>query len=223
MIFADSGSMEDHDYERFMSTNEVKNNGKSIPVKGTAKSANPFQKLQLTPTIWPMPYPVCLFDQYPNQSSYMPLSLPLYSDLVSAQDSEFPFQNPFQDSSPPNHIQVQANMVQFLHGFNYVNNLAQPTGKGISPTGSAMSDAPTFAKLNQQRNAMSQQPVANTPYFCGYILLPTIRSPLIPGTSQSDRSADEAKDSSGESGKLSRKYGVIMQNNLGKRNFVNFL
>lgn len=225
MIFAGSRSMGNrHDYERFMSANhfQTKDNGKPIPV--TAESTKSFQQLQLTPTTWTMPHPVCFFGQYPGQSSYTPLSpaSASYSGLSSGQGSGFPFQNPLhQGSSPPSYMQVQANTVQFLPRFNYASNLAQPTGQGIGPTGPAMSNAPTFA-LNQQPSAMSQQPVANMPYFCGYISLPTIRFPPIPGTSQSDRSVDEAKDSPKESGKLSQEYDATAQNNPGKRGFANF-
>lgn len=212
MIFAELRSMKNHhDYERFASPNhyQVKDNDKPIPV--TAESTKSFQQLQLTPTMWTMPHPVCFFGQYPfGQTSNMPLSPA--SGLSSAQ-SGFPFRNPNQDSSSPNYVHVQANTVQFLPRFNYASSLSQPIGQGIGPTGPAMSNAPVFA-LNQQPTAMSQQP--NMPYFCGYISLPTIRFPPIPGTSQDDRSADEAKDLRKKWGKSSQTYDVMTRNKQGK-------
>lgn len=216
-----------HDYEQFMSANhfQAKDNDKSIPV--TAESTKSFQQLQLTPTMWTMPHPVCFYGQYPSQSSNVPS--PALSPASafypgpSAQNRGLPFQNSLhQDSSPPNYMQVQANTVQFLPRFNYASNLAQPTGQGVGPTGPAMSNAPAFS-LNQQSTAMSQQQVANMPYFCGYISLPTIRFPPIPGTSQSDRSADEAKDLPKESEKLFPSYDVILKNNARKQSFADFL
>ncbi|XP_071642079.1 serine protease ndl [Temnothorax longispinosus] len=214
-----SKSMENQrDYEQFMSADQFqKDNGKSIPV--TTESTKSFQQLQPTPTMWTMPHPVCFFGQYPGQSSNTPLS-PVSAfypgPISSAQSRGFPFLNPpNQGSSSPNYMQVQANTVQFMPRLNYVGNLAQP-GQDVGPTGPAMSamsnHAPAFS-LNQQPTAMSQQPIANMPYFCGYISLPTIRFPPIPGTSQSNRSVDEAKDLPRESEKLPQKYGVITRNN----------
>lgn len=192
---------------------QTKDDDKPIPV--TTENTKIFQQIGPTPTMWTT-HPVCFFGQYSGQSSYM--SLPpatAHSGLSSAQDNGFPFQNPLhQDSSPLNYIQIQANTMQFLPRFNYISNLAQPTGQGTGPMGPAMSNAPTFA-LNQQSSAMSQQPVANMPYFCGYMSLPIIRFPPISGTSQSDRSVDEAKNT--PSGKLSQEYDAIARNNPGKR------
>lgn len=142
-----------------------------------------------------MPHPVCFFGQYPASSANTPLSPAsvFYPGFSSGQNRGFPFQIP-QESSSPNY--VQSNTVQFLPRFNYVASLSQPTGQGVGPIGPTISNAPNapIFPLNQQPTGMSQQPVANMPYFCGYLSLPTIRFPPIPGTSESDRSVDETKD-----------------------------
>lgn len=224
-----SRSMEGHhNYDQqIMSADRFQTKDNSRPIPVTAESTKSFQQLQLTPTTWTMPHPVCFFS-YPGQSSSMPFSpaSAFYPGFSSAQSRGFPFLNSFQQGSlPPNYMQVQANTVQFLPRFNYAGSLAQPTGQGIGPTGPAMSNSPMFP-LNQQPSAMSQpqQPIANTPYFCGYMSLPTIRFPPIPGTSQSDRSADEAKDLLKESRRLLQEDGVItQQNDLRKRSFADFL
>lgn len=225
MIFTGSRSAESHrSYEQFMSANhfQTKDN-KPIPI--TVESTEPYQQLQLNPTMWTMPHPVCFFGQYSAQSANTPLSpaSAFYPGSSSGQSRGFPFQNP-QGSSSPNYMQVQANTVQFLPRFNYAASLAQPTGQGVGPTGPAMSNAPNapIIPLNQQPTGMSQQPIANMPYFCGYISLPTIRFPPIPGTSQSDRSADEAKDLLKESQEPLLEDGVVTQINPRERSFKNF-
>lgn len=217
--------MENHNYKQFMPADQFQTKDNVKPISVTAESTKSFQQLQLTPTTWTMPHPVCFFGQYPSQSSNVPSpalspASAFYPGPSFAQNRGFPFQTPLhQDSLSPNYMQVQANTVQFLPRLNYASNLAQPTGQGVGPTGPAMSNAPTFS-LNQQPTAMSQQSAANMPYFCGYISLPTIRFPPIPGTSQSDRSADEAKDLPNE---LSPEYNVITQNNARKQSFADFL
>ncbi|XP_011872575.1 PREDICTED: serine protease nudel [Vollenhovia emeryi] len=202
------GSMENlHDYKQFTSANSFKaeNNGKPIPA--IAENTKTFQQLQPNFTTWSVPQLVCFFNQYSGQFSNAPASSApassapaFYPDFSPAQSHGSPFQNPFRpDFSSPNYMQVQANTVQLPPRFNYADGPAQPTGPGIGPAGSAMSNVPSFS-LNQQPTAMLQQSVANAPYFCSYISLPIIRFPPIPGTSQSDRSADEAKNLPKESG-----------------------
>lgn len=217
-FFVESKSMENLlDYEQFPGEHfQTKANGKPI----VSESTKSLQELQLNSTSWTMPHPVCFFGQFPN----MPLSptSALSPDPSSGQNHGFPFQNPFyQGSSSPNHMQAQ---MQVLPSLNYADGLTQPTGQDLGPTGPAITNAPTFS-LNQQSTAMSQQPITNMPYFCGYISLPSIRFPPIPDTSQSDRSANEAKHSSKESGKLQKDqdYDVIAQNDPSKRSLTDFL
>ncbi|XP_011695705.1 PREDICTED: serine protease nudel isoform X2 [Wasmannia auropunctata] len=209
-----SRSMDHHRaYKQFMqpvdNSLQTKDDVKSSMMP--AVSTKSFQQLQLNPTTWSMPHPVCFFG-YPGQpaagvpASLSPASSAAFypaSSSSAAQGRGFSFQNPSShQASPPllPNMQVQANTVQFLPGRpNYVGGLAPPTGPGVGPTGPAVSNFPSIFPLNQQQPAVmsqpQQQPVANMPYFCGYMSLPTIRFPPIPGTSQFDRSADEAKDS----------------------------
>jgi len=197
---------------------QTKDNNKLIPV--TTESTKSFQ--QLTATMWTMPHPVCFFG-YPDQSFNMLLSPAFYPGFSSStQDRGFPFQNPLhQGSSSPN---MQANT--FLPRFNYAGSLPQLTGQeGIGPTGLVMgSNAPPVFSLNQQSTTMSQQPIANMPYFCGYMSLPTIPIgfPPIPSMSQSDRSV-ESKNLPKQSQELSQKDDAIMQLDSGKQSFADFL
>jgi len=205
------------DYEQSLVDHlQTKDNNKLIPV--TTESTKSFQ--QLTATMWTMPHPVCFFG-YPDQSSNMLLSPAFYPGSSSTQGRGFPFQNSlYQGSSSPN-MQIQANTLQFLPRFNYAGSLPQLTGQeGIDPTGLAMgSNAPPVFSLNQQSTTMSQQPIANMPYFCGYMSLPTIPIgfPPIPSTSQSDRSA-ELKNLPKQSQELSQK-DVGVQLDSGKQSF----
>jgi len=82
------------------------------------------------------------------------------------------------------------------------------------------SNAPPVFSLNQQSITVSQQPIANMPYFCGYMSLPTIPIgfPPIPST-QFDRSA-ESKNLPKE--ELSQK-DVAKQLDSGKQSFADFL
>lgn len=199
---------------------QIKDNGKPIPV--AAESTKSFK--QLTPTTWTMPHPVCFFG-YPGQSSNMPLSpeSAFYSSHSSMQDRGFPFQNPLHQGSSPNYMQIQANVpMQFMPKLNYAGSLSQSIGQAIGPMGPAISKTPIFS-LNQQSTAMSQQPIPNMPYFCGYMSLSTLHFPPISGTLQSDRSVGEAKDLAKESRKLPHEVGVITQQNPRKRSFRDFL
>jgi len=213
-----------HDNKQFMPTDhfQIKDNGKPIPI--AVESTKSFQQLQLTPTTWTMPHPICFFG-YPGQSSNMPLSpeSAFYSSPSSMQYHGFPFQNPLHQGFSPNYMQVQANMpMPFMSRLNYAGNLPQSISQAIGPTGPAMPNTPIFS-LNQQSTAMSQQPIANMPYFCGYMSLPTVHFPPISDTSQSDHSVDEAKDLPKESRKLPHEVGVITQHNPRKRSFADFL
>ncbi|EGI57358.1 Serine protease nudel [Acromyrmex echinatior] len=188
---------------------QIKDNGKPMPV--AVKTTKSFQQLQLTPTTWTMPHPICFFG-YPGQFSNMPLSpeSAFYSSPSSTQHRGFPFQNPLHQGFSPNYMQIQANTP--MSRLNYADSLPQSIAQAIGPTGPAMPNAPIFS-LNQQSTAMSQQPIANMPYFCGYMSLSTVHFPPISDTSQSDRSVGEVKDLPKESQKLPHKVGVITQHN----------
>ncbi|KAL6265616.1 hypothetical protein P5V15_002410 [Pogonomyrmex californicus] len=207
----ESSSMENlGSYEQIKSADnfQTKDDGKAIP----AKSGTSHQQLQQTPTTWTVPHPVCFFGN-PDQSFKTPVSGVFYPAPFgpsSGQSRGFPFQN-HQDSTSPNYKQEQTNTMQFLPKVNYVGNLAQPRGQGIGPTGPGMSNAPI--------SSLNQQPIANMPYFCGYISLPTVHFSSSPDTS--DRSADKAKDLPEGSRKLPQENEFITRQSYYPQQLLN--